>query len=367
MDQVETLQTAAGRTRALVEDERFEPAAEEALKVFGSDLQGHMGRADSSELFTPLEVWTGYEWEPGAFIGLQDRGVVAWGKTTPRSQVIPRAQVKHVVETDTRPEAITWWVDCPTPISLRVQRYAGSKDVPQAVYDALAPYAREAEAPEIDDRPDLVCPACGGAVREGADFCPHCGHPMTKAKGFNKLWLLGLIPVAVVAIVLAVLALGGDDKVKPPLAKATATASPGPSATATGLALPRRISGPGWRGRAPGSGWKIGSVSKQSGGNLLVRVLTGPGGAVIRIFQTPKENANPGTFRLGALKPLKTRAQSSSLATVRHFGTTECAKRNCSDLLLNDPSWGGLAITVNATGGSKLAMAKAIAASIRKR
>src|SRR4051794_14772745 len=98
-------------------DPRFEGMAEEAMQVFGADLQGHIGRADSSELFTPLEVWTGYEWEPGAFIGLQDRGVVAWGKSTPRSQVIARSQVKHVVETDIRAEAITLWVDCPQPIS----------------------------------------------------------------------------------------------------------------------------------------------------------------------------------------------------------------------------------------------------------
>src|SRR3954453_18855456 len=250
MDQLETLQAAAGRTRALVSDARFDPVAEEALQVFGADLQGQIGRADSTEFFTPLEVWAGYEWEPAAFVGLQDRGIVAWGKTTPRSQVIPRAQVKDVVETDTRPEAITWWVDCPSPISLRVQRYAGGKDIPQAVYDALAPYAREVEAPEIDDRVDLVCPSCRGPVREGADFCPHCGHAMTKAKGFNKLWLLGLIPVAVFGVVLAVLLLAGKDKtVTPPVAKATATASAAPSAT--GIALARRISGPGWRGRAP--------------------------------------------------------------------------------------------------------------------
>src|SRR4051794_16353329 len=301
MDQVETLQAAAGRTRALVSDARFQPAAEEALQAFGPDLEGHLGRADSSELFTPLEVWTGYEGEPAAFIGLQDRGIVAWGKTTPSPQAIPRSQVKHVVEADTRPAAITWRGGCPHPISLRAQRYAGGKDPPQAVHDALAPYARRVEAPEIDDRPDLVCPACGGAVREGADFCPHCGHPMTKAKGFNKLWLLALIPVAVFGIVLAVLLLGKDKPVTPPVAKATATASPAASA-APGIALPRRISGPGWRGRAPAGRWKIGAVSRSGGGALLVRVLTGPGGAVIRIFQTPKEKANPGTFKVGALK-----------------------------------------------------------------
>src|SRR4051794_5738831 len=198
MDQLETLQAAAGRTRALVSDARFEPAAEEALQVFGPDLQGHIGRADDTALFTPVEVWTGYEWEPAAFVGLQDRGIVGWGKGAPRTQVIPRAEVKHVVETDVRPEAVTLWVDCEQPISLRVTRFAPGLDVPQAVHDALAPFAREARTVDIDDRADLVCPSCGGAVREGADFCPHCGHPMTKAKGFDKRWLLALIPVAVV-------------------------------------------------------------------------------------------------------------------------------------------------------------------------
>src|SRR4051794_33012298 len=99
MEQVETLQAAAGRTRALVSDERFDPAAEQALQVFRADLHGQIRRADSTELFTPLEVWTGYEWEPAAFVGLQDRGIVAWGKTTPHSQVISRAQVRDVVDT----------------------------------------------------------------------------------------------------------------------------------------------------------------------------------------------------------------------------------------------------------------------------
>ena len=94
-----------------------------------------------------------------------------------------------------------------------------------------------------------------------------------------------------------------------------------------------------------------------SDGALLVRVLTGPGGAVIRIFQTPKEKANPGTFKVGALKPLKTHAAEAQLATVKNYSTAECQKRTCSDLLLNDPAWGGIAITVNATSGSKLEIA----------
>src|SRR4051812_21219407 len=265
-DQVHTLQEAAARTRGAVGDGRFPSLMDEALEIFGADLQTHMGRADTSSLFTPLEVWTGYEWEPAAFVGLQDRGVVAWGKGQPRTQVIPRAEVKHVVETDVRPDDVTLWVDCEQPISLRVTRFAPGMDVPQAVHDALAPFARAAPAVDIDDRADLICPSCGGAVREGADFCPHCGHPMTKAKGFNKRWLFLLIPLAVIVAVVLVFLLTRDTAVKDTPASPSATPPAGPTATVAraSINLTRRISGPGWQGRAPGDGWKIGPEQKLS-------------------------------------------------------------------------------------------------------
>jgi hypothetical protein len=95
-------------------------------------------------------------------------------------------------------------------------------------------------------------------------------------------------------------------------------------------------------------------------------VLT-DGQTVIRIFHTPDEDANPGTFETGERKPLESQAAESELATVKNFGTPECRNRNCSDLLLNDPAWGGIAITVNATRGERLDAAKAIAASIEGR
>ena len=64
---------------------------------------------------------------------------------------------------------------------------------------------------------------------------------------------------------------------------------------------------------------------------------------------------------------MKSQAEVSELATVKNFGVPECANRNCSDLLFNDPSWGGIAITVNATQGERLDAAKEIAASIKTR
>jgi hypothetical protein len=124
----------------------------------------------------------------------------------------------------------------------------------------------------------------------------------------------------------------------------------------------RRITGPGWEGRAPRSF----ELDRSGGGDLRIHVLT-DGRTVIRIFHTPNEKANPGTFETGERKPLETQAEQSELATVKNFGTPECENRNCSDLLLNDPAWGGIAITVNATQGERLEAAKEIAASIRER
>ena len=97
-------------------------------------------------------------------------------------------------------------------------------------------------------------------------------------------------------------------------------------------------------------------------------MLTGPAGAVIRIFHTPKEKANPGTFRGRRAKTLKTSAESSQIATVKNFSTAECQKR----LVLRPaarttPPGAGSPITVNATSGAKLDTAEAIAASIRGR
>ena len=50
---------------------------------------------------------------------------------------------------------------------------------------------------------------------------------------------------------------------------------------------------------------------------------------------------------------------------MKNYGTPECQGRTARDLLLNDPAWGGIAITVNGTSGTRLDAAKAIAASIK--
>src|SRR4051812_26050345 len=143
-DQGETLADAVSRTRSGVADPRFPGMVDDALRAYGPDLRTHLGRADEGELFTPLDVWTGMAWEPGAAVVVQDRAVLAWGETgRVRTQVIARKRDPGVVtEVDVQPAAITLWIDCDQPINVRVQRFAPGMDVAQALADALRPAGR---------------------------------------------------------------------------------------------------------------------------------------------------------------------------------------------------------------------------------
>jgi len=367
-DQSETLQTAAARTRSSVADPRFPGAVDQALEYFGPELATNVGRADVGEMFVPLEVWLG-RWDQGAALVLQDRVVLAWGFGEVRTQVIARKRPGGVAEVDVQPDAITLWIDCDQPLNVRVERYTGEMDVPTAFADTLRQERREA-APTVALPPsEAQCPHCFEPVRADAEFCPACGrHIGPKPKRSKKLLIILIIALLLLLLLVgvAIALLSGDDEPTPPKASATPAETAEPTAEPTADAF-RRITGPGWEGRAPREGWKISKVERLSDGKLLVRTLTGPDGAVIRIYHTPEEDANPGTFRTGDLKPLESNAAEGSVATVKNFGTPECEGRNCSDLLLNDPGWGGIAILVNATQGERLEAATAIAQSIEKR
>lgn len=361
-DQTQTLYDTAARTRAAVSDPRFAADVDEAIEYFGPDIASHVGRYDTGELFVPIEVWLG-KWEPGASLVLQDRAVLVWGRTEVKSQIIPRKRPGSVAEVDVQADAVTLWIDCDNPLNVRVRQYSGAMDVPTTYADTLRPEKRD-RAPTAELPPELEqCPYCFGEITKGADICPHCGRYLGKEKR-SKKWLIILLLAMLLLLLLlaAVLLLSGDDEEPKPKPTPTATATAEASAEPTADPF-RRISGPGWEGRAPRS-FKISGVERQSGGQLLVRTLRGDDGLVIRIFHTPEEDANPGTFQVGDLEPLETNAQESNLATVQNFGTEECKSRKCSDLLLNDPGWGGIAITVNATQGERLDAAKEIAASI---
>ena len=360
-DQFQTLQEAANRTRAGVTDPRFARDVEEALEDFGADVASHVGRYDTGELFVPLEVWLG-KWEPGAALVMQDRAVLVWGRTEVQAQTIPRKRPGGVAEVDVQHDAVTLWIDCDQPRNVRVTRYAGTMDVPTTFADTLRPAHRDRDATAVLPPELEQCPHCFGEIEKGTEICPHCGRYLGAKPKRSKKWLILALVLLLLLLLAAVLLLTRDDE-EPARPAPTPTAEAEAEPTAQGL---RRISGPGWEGRAARS-YRISGVERQSGGRLLVRTLRGEGGLVIRIFHTPEEDANPGTFRVGALKPLETNAAQSELATVRNFGTPECQGRDCSDLLLNDPAWGGLAITVNATRGKRLQAAKTIAASIEAR
>jgi hypothetical protein len=298
---------------------------------------------------------------------LQDRAVLVWGRTEVKSQIIPRKRPGGVAEVDIQPDAITLWIDCDNPLNVRVRQYSGTMDVPTTYADTLRPERSELEATAVLPGEMTQCPHCFAEVEKHAEFCPSCGrHIGPKPPRSKKPFIIAalLLLLLLVLIVGAILLFGGDDE-------EPAKPKPSPSATAEASAEPtadpfRRISGPGWEGRAPRA-LEISKVDRQSDGRLLIRTLRGDDGLIIRIFHTPEEKANPGTFQVGALKPLKSNAEESNLATVRNYGTEECRGRNCSDLLLNDPGWGGIAITVNATQGERLDAAKAIAESIEAR
>lgn len=366
--QGDPLGDALARTRADVADPRFPGLAGDALNAYGDDLRTFLGRADLGELFTPIDIWTGTQWEPGAAVITQDRAVLAWGQPgRSRTQVIPRRRDPGgVTDIDIQPDAITLWVDCEQPLNVRILRYQPGMDVPKTFADKLRQARSEAptaaELPQLDEQ----CPHCFEPVRKGADFCPSCGrHIGPKQKRSKKFWIIvALIVLALLLLLIGLIVLlSGDEKPAPAKPKPTATqVAETPAPTEAPPADFRRISGPGWQGQAP----RAFKVTRSGSGNLRVHVLTS-GGTVIRIFHTPKEQANPGNFETGKRKSLKTQAEESSLATVKNFGTEECKGRNCSDLLLNDPAWGGLAITVNATSGERLAAAKEIAASIAPR
>jgi hypothetical protein len=365
--QGEPLSDALSRTRAEVADGRFAGMADDAVRSYGDDLRALLGRADHGELFTPLDVWTGQQWEPGAAVVTQDRGILAWGRPGQvRTQVIPRKRDPGgVTDIDIQPDAVTLWIDCDQPLNVRILRFQPGMDVPQVFGDKLR--QARSEAPTVVELPPLdeQCPHCFEPVRKGADFCPACGRhigarPPRSKKPFIIAAIVALLLLIALIVLLSVLA---DDKPAPARPKPTATeAASTPAPTEAPPADTRRISGPGWQGVAPRSF----NVVRSGGGDLRVHVLT-DGDTVIRIFHTPNEKANPGTFETGKRKALKTQAEESSVATVKNFGTDECKGRSCSDLLLNDPAWGGLAITVNATSGERLAAAKAIAASIKPR
>ena len=214
-----------------------------------------------------------------------------------------------VTDIDIQPDAITLWIDCDQPVNVRILRFQPGMDVPKVFADKLRQAAGDAptvvELPPLDEQ----CPHCFEPVRKGAEFCPACGrHIGPKQPRSKKPFIILAIVLLLLLLLLIVLitVLSGDEEPAPPKPKPTATAvaeTPAPT-EAPPAADTRRISGPGWQGEAAASF----KVTRSGGGDLRVHVLT-DGDTVIRIFHTPKEKANPGTFETGKRKSLKSNAE----------------------------------------------------------
>jgi hypothetical protein len=127
--------------------------------------------------------------------------------------------------------------------------------------------------------------------------------------------------------------------------------SPTDDTTTSGAAASRLITGPGYELTAPrGSDWVIGPPESGNEGRLLTRLLTGPGGAVIRIVHTPGSEAEPDPATVVSREPFAAPARDAQRFTVEDFPTAECGDRLCDDFVLNDPVFGGIAILANGTG-----------------
>ena len=245
---------ALARTRDAVADSRFPTMADDAIAKYGNDLRAFLGRADVGELFTPLDVWTGSQWEPGASIITQDRAVLAWGPAgAARTQVIPRKRDPGgVTDIDIQSDAITLWIDCDQPLNVRILRYQPGLDVPQAYGDKLR--NAKGDGPAIVELPaaDHQCPHCFEPVRKDAEFCPSCGRHIGPKPPRSKKWLIILLAAVLLLLLLGIAALavfGGEDK---PVAKkllchqlSTPAVHPRPIATQLGpyeeRAAPRQV------------------------------------------------------------------------------------------------------------------------------
>ena len=280
--------------------------------------------------------------------------------------------------------------------------------VPVTVWDpAPAPAPPPVPAPvPVGDL--AVCGSCGAALSPAGRFCRSCGAATGSAPASAPEPESSTIPAGVAAavdqppprhadplrrggaialvVVLAAFGIaflvtrGGDDP--PPRAERPApTASPPSTAAETPVATPEappstetddlpalseRFGGAGFVAEMPSlaDGWEIGDERDAEG--LMIRELRGPEGALIRMVQTPGGEAEPDESLVVEELALKTAAAASRLVTLKDFPTEECAERICSDFLLNDPAWGGLAILVAAEPGEYLfRLADAIARTVR--
>jgi hypothetical protein len=132
--------------------------------------------------------------------------------------------------------------------------------------------------------------------------------------------------------------------------------------------LTRRLAGDGWFADVPSAddGWSVTGPTTKNDGKQIIRKIKGPDGEVIELVNTPDFEAKPPDEYIVEEQSLTTDAARSRLVIVEDFPSDACRTRRCADFLLNDPTYGGIAVLVNGEqGDDAYATAAAIAQTIQ--
>jgi hypothetical protein len=335
---------------------------------------------------------------------LEDRAVLAWWtgvRSRVETQVIPLESISAVVGAGApapRPASTTpvvLEIEGAVPARIRAPRFPDGPDLPSLLRDALlrgavppAPVAAPARRPLVPPAPGAVAPGtwAGAAAPVAAPVAPPARRPIASEPPTEPLapqetggpsrttimWIgiVGALALLVVGVV-AYLTLRDPDPVARPVAVPTVvvTPSPAPEETTepepTATSTPTSVDGDGWTAELP-DGWEAGKPQSENGGQRRVTEVSGPDGESIRIVHTPGTEAQPPEELITDELPLETDAESSRVVLLDGFPTPGCQDRVCSDFLLNDPAWGGLAILVEAEpGDAAYDVAEDIATSVR--
>jgi hypothetical protein len=132
--------------------------------------------------------------------------------------------------------------------------------------------------------------------------------------------------------------------------------------------LTRRLAGAGWIADVPSpdDGWSVTGPVTKNDGKQIIRKVEGPDGEVVELVNTPDHEAKPPDEYIVDEQSLTTSAARSRLVIVKDFPSDACRGRRCTDFLLNDPAFGGIAVLVNGEqGDDAYATAAAIARTIQ--
>lgn len=186
----------------------------------------------------------------------------------------------------------------------------------------------------------------------------------------NRLRLFAGLVVLLVAGIAAVIIIGkGSDQPTAPqrgsAAKQQAASGPGSQVVDT-FHADRTVVAHGLTFSVPRERWSLGSRRRANEGRQIIRELSGPAGQKVILVHTPRFRAQPDPSTIVDRRRLDLPdVVDARLLVLKGFPTDACSDRRCDDFVLNDPSFGGLAILASDSGGSASMVALRIARSVR--